>query len=118
MCSGSNATFANVFQELEQRGVTRLERINLRSVEGVKRLVATGAGVGALLESSVREEFARGTLCRLPLKDPALAQTIYLIQRRGARLTPMARQFRDFLIARVAPPAAGSRPARPVAAAR
>ena len=79
---------------------------------------ASGAGVGALLESSVREEFARGTLCRLPLKDPALAQTIYLIQRRGARLTPMARQFRDFLVARVAQPAAETRPAQPAAAPR
>jgi len=96
------------FQELDRRGITRLDRINIRSVEGVKRLVATGTGVGALLESAVHEEFARGTLCRLPIKDPALAQSICLIQRRGARMTPMARQFREFLIARVAPAGTGA----------
>jgi LysR family transcriptional regulator, low CO2-responsive transcriptional regulator len=109
--------WTHLFQELDRRGVTRLERISLRSVEGVKRLVAAGAGVGALLESSVREEFGRGTLCRLPLKDPALAQSICLIQQRGVRLTPMARQFRDFLIARVAQPGVGSRPAKPAVTA-
>ena len=116
--SFASVNWTHLFQELDRRGVTRLERINLRSVEGVKRLVATGAGVGALLESSLSEEFARGTLCRLPIKDPALAQSIYLIQRRGVRLTPMARQFRDFLIARVAQPGVGARPAKPAAAAR
>jgi DNA-binding transcriptional LysR family regulator len=110
--------WTHLFQELERRGVTRLERINIRSVEGVKRLVATGAGVGALLESSVREEFARGTLCRLPFKDPAFAQSMCLIQRRGVRLTPIAREFRDFLVARVAQPGVGSRLARRAVAAR
>jgi DNA-binding transcriptional LysR family regulator len=110
--------WTHLFQALDRRGVERLERINIPSVEGVKRLVATGAGVGALLESSVREEFALGTLRRLPIKDPALAQSIYLIQRRGVRLTPMGRQFRDFLIARVAQPDVGPRPAKPAVAAR
>lgn len=106
-----------IFQELERRGVARLERINIRSVEGVKRLVAVGTGVGALLESSVREEFARGSLCRLPIKDPALAQSMCLIQRRGARLTPIGREFRDFLVARVAQPGACAS-LTPAAAAR
>jgi LysR family transcriptional regulator, low CO2-responsive transcriptional regulator len=90
------------------------ELIRLRSIEGVKRLVATGAGVGVLLESSVRHELETEALWRLPVESPPRPQSFYLMRQRGTLLSPIARRFRDFLLRQLATP---SRPAAPAAPA-
>lgn len=47
------------------------------STEGVKRAVAAGLGVSLVLESSCREEVARGTLRALRLRDGPLVKTFH-----------------------------------------
>jgi DNA-binding transcriptional LysR family regulator len=93
-------------------GMTSPELITLRSIEGVKRLVATGAGVGVLLESSVRDELETEALCRLPVESPPAPQPFYLMRQRDTQLTPIARRFREFLLRQLSTPA---RPATPTA---
>jgi DNA-binding transcriptional LysR family regulator len=85
-------------EERKTPGVTPPELITLRSIEGVKRLVATGAGVGVLLESSVRHELETEALWRLPVESPPQPQPFYLMRQRGTQLTPIAQRFRDFLL--------------------
>jgi DNA-binding transcriptional LysR family regulator len=94
-------------------GMTPPELITLRSIEGVKRLVATGAGVGVLLESSVRDELETAALWRLPVESPPAPQPFYLMRQRGTQLTPIARRFREFLLRHLCLPA---RPSIPTAA--
>ena len=65
-------------------------------------MVAAGAGVGILLESSIRSELDRGTVVRLRIADPALDQLFCLARRQNDVLSPLALRFAAFLRARLA----------------
>lgn len=58
--------------------------------ETIKRTVAHGAGVSVLSALAVREEVESGALLAFEMDAAALRRTIYLITRRGARLSPAA----------------------------
>ncbi|HZU05675.1 MAG TPA: LysR family transcriptional regulator [Chloroflexota bacterium] len=93
--------WAQLFEQLGRRGITLSRCIDLRALEGVKRLVEAGAGIGVLFGAALRREFEEGRLRPLALADPALTQTFCLIQRQDAQLAPIARRFRDFLLRRL-----------------
>jgi DNA-binding transcriptional LysR family regulator len=97
--------WARFVAERKAPGVGQPEAMPLRSIEGVKRLVATGAGVGVLLESAVRHELETETLWRLPVESPPPPQPFYLMQQRGVPLSPVARRFREFLLRQLRAPA-------------
>jgi len=98
-----------IVRELELRGFRAGRRVTIIPPEGVKRMVAAGAGVGILLESSIRRELDRGTVVRLPISDPSLDQLFCLARRPNDALSPLALRFAAFLRAKIA---AGFRPAR------
>jgi len=85
-----------------QLGFRAGRRETLIPPEGVKRIVAAGNAVGMHLESSVRRELERGTLVRLPIVGPALAQHFRLARRPNEPLSPLALRFAAFLKARIA----------------
>jgi DNA-binding transcriptional LysR family regulator len=79
-----------IFRELERGGFRAEKRITVIPPEGVKRMVAQGLGIGALLESSIARELEEGSLVRLPISDPSLTQQFCLATRRGDVLSPPA----------------------------
>ncbi len=96
--------WARLVDEQKVPGVAHPELRTVRSIEGVKRMVATGAGVGVLLESAVHDELDTETLRRLHVEGPPLAQPFYLMRQRDVQLTPIARRFRHFLLRQLRAP--------------
>lgn len=86
-----------IVRDLEQHGFRAGKLVTLIPPEGVKRMVAAGSAVGILLESSIRRELERGTLVRLPIVSPALAQHFRLARRPNDTLSPLALRFAAFL---------------------
>ena len=96
--SFSDPYWIPLFEELSRRGFTVEQPIDLRAPEGVKRLVRAGGGVGVSVESALRDELASEQLLALRLDEPPLAVPYYLIRRANTTLSPLARQFRGFLM--------------------
>lgn len=58
------------------------------NTEAIKRAVALNLGVSVLSERSVREEIARGTLCRLPLRGMTLQRHFRLVYHKNKYISP------------------------------
>jgi len=87
-----------IVRQLETRGLAAARVIDLQGPEGVKRLVEAGGGIGVLFGAALRRELAEGRLRALPLAEPPPSRAVCLVRRRHAPLTPIARQFRAFLV--------------------
>ncbi|HZU05089.1 MAG TPA: LysR family transcriptional regulator [Chloroflexota bacterium] len=88
------------FEQLAARGFTLGKHIDLRALEGVKRLVENSNYVGVLFGAALKREFDDRRLVPLVLPEVAYSQTFCLIARRGVPLAPLAQRFRQFLLAR------------------
>lgn len=93
----SEPYWADFFHNLARRGFRTDQRLELRAVEGVKRLVESGIGVGVLFRSAVSREFADGRLHPLSIENLHHAQPFCLVRRRHARPLAIAEEFRSFL---------------------
>ncbi len=98
--SFSDPYWAPLFDEFQRRGLIMERRMDLRALEGVKRLVRAGVGIGVSLESALHDELTGGQVRALTLGEPMLSAPLYLVRRVNTRLTPVAREFRAFLLRR------------------
>lgn len=98
--SFSDSYWVPLFEELGRRGLRMERQLDLRAHEGVKRLVRSGGGIGVTVASSIQEELDRGQVRALALAEPTLAAPFCLIRRSNTVPTPIARQFRSFLLHR------------------
>ncbi len=89
------------FDKLAQRGFVVRRRINIGAVDGIRYLVARGAGVGVRFESALREEFSTGRFVQLEIEGLWEAEPIFLFQREHLLPTPLARRFRTFLMSEI-----------------
>lgn len=97
-----DAFWGHVYYDLRQRGDTFAKTIELSSAEAVKRIVASGVGVGMLFASSLHVEAERGDLVALNVPEPRYDQTYFFVRpARGS--TPLAALLCDFLRARWGP---------------
>ena len=92
----SEAYWGRFYYDLQERGCVPSQTIDLSSAEAVKRIVASGVGVGVLFESAVNEELERGDLVALALVDFSYDQTYFLV-RSESESTPQAERLCAFL---------------------
>jgi DNA-binding transcriptional LysR family regulator len=92
----SEAYWGRFSYDLQERGCVPAQTIDLSSAEAVKRIVASGVGVGVLFESAVSEELERGELVALPLVDFTYDQTYFLV-RSESESTPQAERLCAFI---------------------
>ena len=78
-------------------------------------LAAAGLGIAVLPRLAAPPETT--SLVARPLVDPRITRVIGVVERRGARLSPVARRFRDLLVAEWTR-SDGSRPRRAAQASR
>jgi DNA-binding transcriptional LysR family regulator len=75
-----------------------------RSVEAVRSLVATGAGIAVLPDLVYRPWSLEGDRIEArPLAEPLPPVRVGVVWRRGSRLSPTARQFLDVVLPRETP---------------
>jgi len=67
--------------------------VELPSLEAVKRYVGMGHGVALVPELTVEEEIARGELVKVEIPEVRIERTLWLVRRRGARLSHAGAAF-------------------------
>ena len=71
--------------------------VECNEVEMVVRLVEIGQGVALLPRVTVRDKVAQGTLAAVPLTGGNYVQPQAVLHRQSKKLTPLMREFIDFL---------------------
>jgi DNA-binding transcriptional LysR family regulator len=71
--------------------------MELDNVETIKRAVEVGVGLALVPAASVRQEFVRGTLVVVRLKDCFINRPLAVLHRRGFALTPAMKLFVDLM---------------------
>ena len=101
-----------VIQLFEKHQVPLNMRVELPTIESIKRFVQMEMGVAIVPRMCVRWEVERGTLAEVQIKQLKMPRHLYLISRRGARLSHVAVALVRLLRAgRAAAPGAKMRPA-------
>jgi DNA-binding transcriptional LysR family regulator len=67
--------------------------VELPSLEAVKRYVGLGNGVALVPTLTVEPELSRGELIHVPIPEIAITRTLWLVQRRGVRLSHAGAAF-------------------------
>lgn len=96
------AYWGHVYYDLRQRGNTFAKTIELSTAEAVKRIVASGVGVGMLFASALATETQRGDLVPLNVTEPRYEQTYFFVRPPGES-APLAELLCDFLKAQFPP---------------
>ncbi|HXN22497.1 MAG TPA: LysR substrate-binding domain-containing protein [Candidatus Dormibacteraeota bacterium] len=68
-------------------------RVELPTIESIKRFVQMGAGVAIVPRMCVRWELERGLLVQVRIRQLKMPRHLYLIARRGARVSHAAREL-------------------------
>lgn len=81
-------------QCIDERGLGPIKiAMELGSVEAIKKAVAAGLGIAAISRHAVAWEIECGWLHELPLHEPDLKRSIYLLQLKNRPLSPAAEAF-------------------------
>jgi LysR family transcriptional regulator, transcriptional activator of the cysJI operon len=91
--------WGHVYYDLRQHGHAFAKTIDLNSAEAVKRIVASGVGVGMLFASSLETEAERGQLVPLHIVEPHYEQSYFFIRPRSGS-SPLADSLCDYLKSR------------------
>jgi len=80
-------------KEMKEAGVRVKREMEFDNIETVKRAVEIENGISVVPELSVADEVKGGTLRAIPLRQPALARPLGLVQKRTRATTPAMREF-------------------------
>jgi DNA-binding transcriptional LysR family regulator len=92
----SEGYWSRFHHDLQERECGLSRSIDLSSSEAIKRIVASGVGVGVLFESAVHAELQNGELIPLSIDELAYQQTYFLL-RFESESTPQAERLCAFL---------------------
>lgn len=92
----SDGYWGRIKADLDQRGCTFVQSLDLNSPEAVKRIVRTGSGAGMLFASTLKDELASGDLIAFTVAGIEHEQTYYLV-RPEYDLSPLAERFCEFM---------------------
>ncbi|AUB81830.1 LysR family transcriptional regulator [Candidatus Thiodictyon syntrophicum] len=103
--SGTRQAMERFFKE---QGLTIRHGMQMTRNEAVKQAVRSGLGLSVVSLHTIELELETGRLMVLDVEGFPLARKWHLVYRRGKRLSPAARAFRDFVVQegpRIAAPA-------------
>ncbi len=92
----SDGYWGRVKADLDQRGCSFAQCVDLDSPEAVKRVVLSGIGPGMLFASALQKELASGELIAFTVDGIVHEQTYYLV-RPPTELSPLAERFCTFM---------------------
>jgi len=97
-----SGTRRSMLSVLQQRGLTKLEDLNLvaemGSAEAVRQAVKNDLGVTIISNLCVDEDLKNGNLQQLSLPDGPIKRDFYLIYNRDRRLSPLAELFKEYIL--------------------
>ena len=94
IAEGAKSSLHEEISHAFQNSGTKLNiRVANVSIEGIKRMVSEGVGVGFVPLMCVEEERARGELLTLKVEGVTRGRELWLVQRRNEPLSPAAQAF-------------------------
>ena len=97
--SGTRIAMQRFFDEHQIQLKTNME---MSSNETLKQAVAAGLGLGIVSIHTLEMELALKRVKVLKVEHFPIMRYWYIVYREGKRLSPVARAFRDFLLAQAA----------------
>ena len=94
--SGTRAAIERQFAEY---GVEYLPWCELNTNESVKLAVQAGLGLGVVSAQAIELELETGRLVVLPVEGFPIMRGWHLVHRRGKRMSAVASEFRELLLA-------------------
>ncbi len=80
--------------------LSRLDVVaEMGSTEAVRQSIKAGLGISFLSSLAVREDIKNGTLAQVDIEGIKILRPLYLVQRKGRQLTPLALSFLEFFMA-------------------
>ncbi len=101
-----------------QKGMTLTGSIEMNSNEAIKQSVEAGLGLGIVSIHTVELELKAGRLKTLDVQSFPIMRKWYVVHRKDKRLSPVARAFKDFVLAQAWSRPAAARAMRPRASRR
>lgn len=95
--SGTREAMRRTF---EAEGVTVNYGMEFGSNEALKQVVSAGLGLGLVSAHTITQELETSRLCVLDVLGMPIIRHWYLVHRRGKRLSPVAKAFREFVLER------------------
>ncbi len=111
--SGTRIAMERAFRE---RGVSLNAGMEMSSNEAIKQAVEAGLGLGIVSIHTLALELEAGRLAVLDVESFPILRHWYVVHRRGKRLLPAARAFKEYVLERALaymPPAVGGEHSRP-----
>lgn len=93
--SGTRSAVERFF---EQHGVHLTTGMEIASNEAIKQSVQAGLGLGLLSRDTLDMELALNKLVILDVEDFPILRYWYVMHRKGKRLSPVAKAFKQFLL--------------------
>lgn len=94
--SGTRGVMERFFAEHKQSFVSGLE---VSGAEALKQCVQSGLGLGLMSRDAVMMELDAGHVVELDVAGLPIRRHWYLVHRKGKRLSPPARAFKEFVLA-------------------
>jgi LysR family transcriptional regulator, nitrogen assimilation regulatory protein len=80
------------------RGLSLSVVLEMDSLTNIKTLVKRGSGYTILAHAAVYEEVQRGTLAMVPLRDPVMRRTVFLVRHASRPVTQAAREIERVIL--------------------
>lgn len=97
--SGTRMLMERVFRD---HGMSVNATMEISSDETIKQAAMVGMGIGFLSLHTVELELQTGRLIMLDVAEMPIMRKWYIVHGKNKRLSPVARAFREFLLARAA----------------
>jgi DNA-binding transcriptional LysR family regulator len=99
--TGTRQTIEEALPKIGLRPVDLQVAAEMGSNEAIRQAVRAGVGISILSRRAVAEDLAAGTIREMKIKKFPLFRNFYLITPTQRTLSPLAREFMDFLIEEV-----------------
>jgi DNA-binding transcriptional LysR family regulator len=90
--------WSRAWDHLSDQYIPAGQRIEVHGVEGLKRLVKAGVGIGALLKAAVRNEFQDRSLVPLAIEGVSISVPVNVVRRPGQAGLPVVDAFYTHLL--------------------
>ena len=100
-CAFSSAALLS-FAWSEQSGLSLSVVLEMDSLTNIKSLVARGSCYTILPHAAVFDEVHRGTLVMVPIRDPVIRRTVFLVRNPSKPGTQAAREIERLIVEIVA----------------
>lgn len=106
--SGTRKTMEKAFQKLNL-DIKDLQVVaEMGSNEAVRQAVKAGVGISIISRRAVAEDLELGRLQELKIKKLPLLRSFFLITLKQRTLSPLALEFKEFILSQHAPPEPGA----------